>query len=158
MIVNDPELRNKLIHSFHEEPVGGHSGTLATYKCLATIVCWKGMREIIKQFFQNCDVCQLNKTDTSRLVGLLHPLPVPQRLWDDIAMDFIEGLPSARGKSVIFVVVDRFSKVAHFMAISHPYTAAKVAQVFLDNIYKLHGMPSSIVSDRDPVFTSIFWK
>lgn len=73
-------------------------------------------------------------------------------------MDLIEGLPHSFGKNTIFVVVDRLSKYAHFIAISHPYTAMDFAQIFMDNIYKLHGMPQTIVCDRNPVFTSTFWK
>lgn len=73
-------------------------------------------------------------------------------------MDFIEGLPSSCNKTVIFVVVDRLSKYAHFLPLTHPYTTTTVAQVFLDNIFKLHGMTTSIVSNRDPIFTSTFWE
>jgi hypothetical protein len=73
-------------------------------------------------------------------------------------MDFVDGLPNSRGKTMVFVVVDCLSKYAHFVAISHPYTAMSVAQVFFENIFKLNGMPKSIVCDRDPAFTSHFWK
>ena len=73
-------------------------------------------------------------------------------------MDFIEGLPHSEGKQVIFVLVDRLSKAAHFMALTHPYTARSVAQAFLDNVFKLHGCPETITSDRDPIFVSQFWK
>jgi hypothetical protein len=73
-------------------------------------------------------------------------------------MDFVDGLPNSRGKTTIFVVVDRLSKYAHFVAISHLYSAMSVAQVFFKNIFKLHDMPKSIVCNRDPVFTSHFWK
>jgi hypothetical protein len=73
-------------------------------------------------------------------------------------MDFIYGLPSSHGKTSIFVVVDHLTKYAHFCPVSHPYTASTIAQFFVDNIVKLHGVPQSIVSDRDKIFTSNFWK
>ena len=73
-------------------------------------------------------------------------------------MDFLEGLPNSKGMIVIWVVVDRLSKYAHFLALAHPYTIASIAQLFLDNIYKLHGLPHTIVSNRDKVFISKFWQ
>ena len=104
-----------------------------------------------------CDTCQRNKGETTPLPGLLEPFPIPTRIWTDIYMDFIEGFPKSRGKTVILVVVDRLSKYSHFCALSHPYTTSSIAQIFLDQIFRLHGMPSSIVSDRDATFTSHFW-
>jgi predicted choloylglycine hydrolase len=83
---------------------------------------------------------------------------VPSQVWADISLDFIEGLPRVNGKSVILMVVDRFSKHAHFIPLSHPYTAATVAKAFFDSIVRLHGFPVSIVSDRDPVFTGHVWR
>lgn len=116
------------------------------------------MKQDIIKYVAECDVCQRNKNETVAMPGLLQPLPIPTRLWSDISMDFIEGLPSSTHKTVIMVVVDRLSKYAHFIPLTHPYTATTVAQAFLDNVFKLHGMPSSIVSDRDPIFTSKFWQ
>ena len=76
----------------------------------------------------------------------------------DLSMDFIEGLPKSQGYNVILVVVDRLTKYAHFMAVKHPYTAASIAQIFMDNVVRLHGLPQSIISDRDTIFVSAFWK
>lgn len=83
---------------------------------------------------------------------------MPDQIWEDILMDFIEGLPISHGKSTILVVVDRLSKSAHFAALNRPFTAKIVAETFVNTVVKLHGMPWSIVSDRDPVFISHFWQ
>jgi hypothetical protein len=90
--------------------------------------------------------------------SLLQPLPIPQASFTDIHMDFIEGFRKSWGKNVIFVVDDRFSKYAYFMALIHPYTASSVAKVFMDNVFKQHGFLATIVSDRDLVFLSQLWK
>ena len=83
---------------------------------------------------------------------------MPTAVWTDIGLDFVEALPRVGGKSIILTVVDRFSKYCHFIPLTHPYTAESVAQVFFAEIVRLHGVPQSIVSDRDPVFTSFFWR
>jgi hypothetical protein len=79
-------------------------------------------------------------------------------VWADIALDFVEGLPRVHGKSVILTVVDRFSKQAHFLALSHPYTVATVAKAIFEGVIRLHGFPTLIVNDRDPVFTDNVWQ
>lgn len=76
--------------------------------------------------------------------------------WEVISLDFVEGLPLSGAFSAILVVVDKFSKFAHFILLKHPYSAASVARLFLDNIFKLHGLPVAIISDRDKIFTSKF--
>ncbi|KAJ1687481.1 hypothetical protein LUZ63_018871 [Rhynchospora breviuscula] len=132
-----------------------HQGT---YQRLKSTFYWPGMKEAVHQFVKECEVCQLNKGEQVLTPGLLQPLPVPDQAWTSISMDFITKLPKSDGKEVILVVVDRLTKYAHFLSLSHPFKASTVAQVFLDGIYKLHGLPTEIISDRDPIFTSTFWK
>ena len=91
-------------------------------------------------------------------LGLLHPLNIPNQKWEEISMDFIEGLPIFDGKDKIFVVVDIFTKYAHFIAIKKTNSAKQIAEIFCKHIYKLHGFPKVIVSDRDAKFKGNFWK
>lgn len=149
-------LREKIILWQHASPEGGHSGRDHTIKRVKTLFYWPGMSKDIRQKIRPCQVCQASKYDASPYPGYLQPLPIPHEVWVDVSMDFITGLPKFQGKEVIFVMVDRLSKSAHFMALSHPFTAVQVAQSYLDNVFKLHGWPRSIVSDRDSVFLSQF--
>jgi len=105
------------------------------------------MWQHMKEFLQQCDVCQRFKTDCMQLTGLLQPLPIPTQIWTDVSMDFIEGLPSSNGYTVIMVVVDRLTKYAHFVALKHPFSTVSVAKEFVANVVRLHGIPTFIVSD-----------
>jgi hypothetical protein len=116
------------------------------------------MKHDIRNFVAECDVCQRNKGETVKSPGTLQPLSFPPTIWKDISMDFITDLPKLSNKSVIMVVVDRLSKYAHFCALQHSFIASTVAQIFMDQVFKLHGMPHFIVYDRDPTFTSNFWQ
>jgi hypothetical protein len=100
----------------------------------------------------------LLKHETSKPTGLLQPLGIPPRPWHTISMDFVEGLPTSSKQNVILVIVDRFTKYVHFIPLSHPCTVSRVAFLFLQHVFKLHGLSSSIVSDRDTAFTSLFWE
>lgn len=90
--------------------------------------------------------------------GLLQPLPIPAHAWHSVSMDFIERLPKSGAFDNILLVVDRLTKYAHFIPMAHLFTAQQVAKLYLDNIYKLHRIPQTIVSDRDKMFTSLFWQ
>eukprot|EP00253_Pinus_taeda_P034928 PITA_34928 len=116
------------------------------------------MKNDILTFIAKCDVCQRHKGEIVNTPGTLQPLPILTSIWTEVSMDFITGLPKSRNKSVIMVVVDRLSKYVHFCTLPHSFTPTLVAQSFMDQIFKLHGMPTSIVSDRDPIFSSNFWQ
>ena len=131
---------------------------MRTYSRIAHNFCWKGLKAVVLKYVQQCDICQRNKADTRKPEGLLEPLDVPEAIWSDISMDFVVGLPKSAGKDVVMVVVDRLTKYNHFIAISNPFTAKVVADTFIRNIVRLHGVPQSIFSDRDKVFMSRFWQ
>ena len=151
----DSGLVNQIIQQFHNST---HEGFLKTTHRIRANFSFRGLLEKVKRFIRECDVCQRNKAEQTSPAGLLQSLPIPNQIWEDISMDFIDGLPNSNGNTTIFVVVDRLSKYAHFIALSHPYTATEVAQAFFDNVFRLHGMPKSIVCDRGQTFTSLFWK
>jgi hypothetical protein len=138
--------------------VGGHSGSTATYHRVKKLFAWKGLRSAVEEFIKQCSVCQHAKHEHTKPAGKLQPLPIPLVPWQDVTMDFVEGLPKSEGFDSILVVVDRLTKFAHFIPLRHPFTATQVAHAFRDNIVKLHGVPISIVSDRGSVFTGALWR
>ena len=117
-----------------------------------------GLKSAVQKFVRSCLTCQQAKPDRSRLPGLLQPLHIPDRAWQVISMDFIEGLPVSGGLNCILVVVDKFSKYARFIPLSHPFTAMQVALHYMDSVFKLHGFPLAMISDRHKVFTSTLWQ
>ncbi|KAL4562985.1 hypothetical protein LXL04_027016 [Taraxacum kok-saghyz] len=148
----------RLLKEFHCSPSGGHSGYFQTYKKLSANIYWFGMTKTVQRFVQECDICQRYKSSTLAPAGLLQPLPIPSAVWEEISLDFITGLPKSKGFEAILVVVDRLSKYCHFIPLKHPYTARSLADIFLKEIIRLHGIPKSILSDRDPLFLSKFWQ
>lgn len=134
-------MRTTIMWELHDSPQGGHSGQEATVKRVCQSFFWSKMKEEIQEYVRSCDICQRIKTGQQLPGGLLQPLPIPSQVWQDISLDFVEGLPRSQEKDCIIVVIDRLSKMGHFIALSHPFSALTIAQAFLDNIYKLHGMP-----------------
>ncbi|MCH86637.1 hypothetical protein A2U01_0007496, partial [Trifolium medium] len=147
----------KILEEYHNAPVGGHAGVVQTLARIKAQFYWPKMKKDIKQFVLQCVTCQQAKAVNVLPAGLLQPLPIPNQVWEDVAMDFITGLPSSHGFTVIMVVIDRLTKYSHFMPQKSDYSSKSVAEAFMENIVKLHGVPKSIVSDRDKVFTSAFW-
>lgn len=105
------------------------------------------MKADVQQFVQACDTCQRQKYVTAAPSGLLQPLPIPERVWEEISIDFINGLPRSRGFEAILVVVDRLTKYCHFVPLKHPYIAKALAEILVREVVQLHGVPNSIVSD-----------
>jgi hypothetical protein len=137
-------LQTKIISAFHSSPIGGHSGIQATYQRIKKIFTWPGLKGAVESFVQQCQVCQQAKHEHCKYPGLLQPLPIPEASWQDVSMDFIEGLPKSAGYSVILVVVDRLTKYAHFITMKHPFIALQVAHIFFSEVIRLHGVPRSI--------------
>lgn len=128
------------------------------YRDLKRYYQWVGMKMDVANWVAECDVCQLVKAEHQVLGGMLQSLPIPEWKWDFITMDLVVGLRVSRTKDAIWVIVDRLTKSAHFLAIRKTDGAAVLAKKFVSEIVKLHGVPVSIVSDRDSKFTSAFWR
>lgn len=153
--IND--LRSRLLEEFHALVMGGHAGINATIKRLSQSFAWLGLSKDVASFVKQCPVCQATKSTNHKPYGTIQPLPTPEAPWTDISMDFITGLPPSKGKTAVWVIVDRLSKFAHFIPLPAHYTAVSLASVFMRKIYRLPGLPKTIVSDRDPLFLSHFW-
>lgn len=147
-----------ILQALHASAIGGHSGFPATYHRVKHLFAWPKMKQFIKDFVKSCSICQQAKSEHVKSPGLLQPLPVPDQAWAMVCMDFIEGLPNSHGYTIILVVIDKLSKYAHFLPLSHPFSALQVAQLYFDNIYKLHGLPKAIISDCNKIFTSSVWQ
>ena len=147
-----------LLSKFHATPLGGHFEVAKTLHRIEASFFWQGLKQDVQKYLRECKVCQQNKTSTRRPAGLLQPLPAPVGVWEDISMDFITHLPPSNSFTVIMVVVDRYSKGVHLGALPIGFSAFKVAMLFVEIVCKHHGFSKSIVSDRDPVFLSAFWR
>jgi hypothetical protein len=151
-------MRENLLKEKHSEGLVGHFGHDKTFSKLNESYFWPGMREDIKRFMERCRICQHSKGKRQN-AGLYQPLPIPERLWDAISMDFILGLPrTQRGFDSIFVVVDRFSKMSHFMPCQKTSDATHIVNLFFKEVIRLHGLKRSIVLDRDTKFVGHFWR
>jgi hypothetical protein len=136
-----------VLSELHASSIARHSGFTKTYEWVKCYFLWDGMKQDVRTFVGEFDVCQWNKGETIKTLGKLQPLLIPSTIWQDIYMEFIVGLPKLGNKLVIMVVVDSLSKYAHFCALQHPFTTSTMAQIFMDNIFELHVMAHSIVSD-----------
>jgi hypothetical protein len=131
-LCNNSQLKQKVLLELHTSPVGGHSGFLKTYLRVMKDFFWDGLKTDVQRFVVECLLCQQNKVETIKTLGLLQPLSIPSQCWEEVSMDFITGLLKSEGKSVIMVIVDRLTKYAHFCALSHPFKSSTVATAFME--------------------------
>lgn len=153
-----PHLRGRVVQWAHTSKLACHPGVSRTISFLTQRFWWPTMRREVSEFIAACPVCSQNKPSRAVPAGLLQPLPVPKRPWSHISLDFVTGLPVSEGNSVVLTVIDRFSKMAHYIPLPKLPSARETAEVVLSNVFRLHGLPQDVVSDRGPQFTSRFWK
>ena len=154
---SDAALRKEILAKGHDSKYFIHPGSTNMYADLNKLFWWKNTKADIVGHVTRCDICNRIKAKHQRLVGLLKPLDVLMWKWESISMDFIVGLPQTpKGHDSIWVIVDRLTKVAHFIAVRNDYRTEKLIDLYVDNILRFHRAPMSIVSDQGTQYVSKF--
>ena len=152
-------LQETILKECHDSPSGGHFGVTKTLKAVESKFWWPSWRKDVIHYVTTCNSCQRNKSSNSKPQGLLKPLDIPEHTWESVSMDFITKLPpTPRNHDSILVMVDRLSKMVRLAPCKESITAVETANLFVDSVFKSHGMPSSLITDRDTRFTSHFWE
>jgi hypothetical protein len=158
-VPDDDAIKLEILRKCHDASSTGHFGQAKTLELVTRDFHWFRVRSFVKRYVSTCDTCARAKMPRHKPYGFLVPLPVPAGPWTSISMDFIVGLPpSPSGNDTILVTVDRFTKMAHFTALHSTADAPDIARLFLRDVYRPHGLPLDIVSDRDKLFNSRFWR
>ena len=153
------ELKRQILEEAHSSAYAMHPSSTKMYRTLKAYYWWSGMKREVAEYVSKCFICQQVKAERQKPFGLLQPLPIPEWKWERITMDFVFKLPpTVQRHDDIWVVVDRLTKFAHFLPIREKFSPQKLAELFMNHIVSLHGVPVPIISDRDPRFTSRFWK
>ena len=155
----DEKLKGQILGEAHSSAYAMHPGSTKMYRTLKEYYWWPGMKREVVEYVSKCLVCQQVKAERQKPSGLLQPLPIPEWKWEHIKTDFVFKLPpTTQRHDDIWVIVDRLTKSAHFLPIHEKFSPQKLAELFMNHIVSLHGVPVSIIFDRDPRFTSRFWK
>lgn len=158
-IPEDQALRTRILHECHDVPTSGHLGKDKTIASVKRRFYWPGMDSDITQYVTGCDACQRNKPSHQAKMGLLQPLPIPIRPWSQVSLDLITQLPRSKaGNDAIVVFVDKLTKMVHYVPTTTTVTAPQLASLFIREVCRHHGIPDSLLSDRDPRFTAHFWR
>jgi IS30 family transposase len=159
VVPKNEEVRQQILDEAHLSRYSIHPGSTKMYQDLKQHYWWTKMKIEIARYVARCDTCRRVKAIHLKAAGPLQSLPIPTWKWEDISMDFIVGLPrTAKGYDSIWVIVDRLTKIAHFLPVRAKYTVATYAALYIARILSLHGIPKTIVSDRGPQFVSKFWE
>ena len=159
VIPDDALLKQECIASVHDSPYCGHYGVKKTLKSAAALYWWPGLSTAVAAYVSTCDSCQRNKVSTQQAAGLLQPLPVPGSRWESVSMDLITQLPTTTtGYDAIVVFVDRLTKMVHAAPCKTTIDAPGLAALFLTEVFRHHGLPKTLITDRDARFTSDFWR
>jgi hypothetical protein len=159
VVPKNSELRNKILDEAHLSKFSMHLGSNKMYYDLRSLYWWTRMKREIAKYISEYDTCQRVKASHLKVAGTLQPLPIPSWKWEDICMDFIVGLPNTSPHhGSIWVIVDRLTKTAHFLLVHTTHKTEKFAEIYVDQIVRLHGIPKTIVSDRGALFVARFWE
>jgi len=157
-VPNNKELREEILKKHHDPVDIGHPGQHRMLELLKRTYWWPGLKEDIKRYVQGCFKCQQNKVQHQKKAGELHPLEIPQGPWQEISIDIIGPLPKSNGMDTIVVIVNQFTKMICLKETMMNISLEGIAKIYRDNIWKLHGIPRKILSDRGPQFASKFMK
>ena len=153
-VPKDDKLRAEIIRLYYNIPVEEHRGQQKTIELVTRNFWWPGVTKEVKQYVEECNSCQRNKNHIEQPADKLMPNSIPKRSWIHISADFITKLPLVQGYNAILVVVDRLTKMVHFIPTTKETLAEDLARLFRDNMWKLHGLPKSIILDRGPQFVA----
>ena len=152
------DLRLRVLRNTHDHPLSGHFGQNRTLELIRREYTWPGIRTYVKDYVKSCTICARAKVPRHKPYGLLKQLPIPEKPWNSISMDFIEQLPDSSGFTAILVVIDRLSKQAIFIPTYDTITSPDLARLFLLHVFSKHGVPSHVTSDRGTEFVSHFFR
>ncbi len=144
-LVVPTSLRMQVFNTCHDQPTVGHVGKHRTLELARRKYWWKAMGKEIEAYVRSCPICQVMKSDHRKKTGLLQPIPIPTRKWEQITTDLVTDLPPSDGYTAVAVFVDRLSKMVHFAPCSKEITAGQCAQLFVDYVFRLHGAPEGII-------------
>jgi len=153
-VLKDKKLRVEIIQLHHNMLIVGHRGQWKMVELVTRNYWWPRITKEVKQYVEGCDQCQRTKNRVEMLAGKLRLNEIPERLWQHISVDFITKLLMSKGHNLILVVCDRFSKMSHFVAITEKTTAEGLTKLFRDNVWKLHGLLESVISDKGLQFAA----